>query len=49
MTSSLTLPEEIMLLTLEDETGKVEQVSFWSGRVNYKYAVAGAVLFGSGL
>ena len=44
MVYTLTLPEEIMLLTLEDETGKVECVSFWSGYVNYKHAVAGAVL-----
>ena len=44
MASTLTLPEEIMLLTLEDETGKVERVSFWTGHVNYKHAVAGAVL-----
>lgn len=44
MASLLTLPEEIMLLTLDDETGKVEHVSFWAGYVNYKHAVAGAVL-----
>lgn len=44
MASTLTLPEEIMLLTLEDETGKVERVSFWTGYVNYKHAVAGAAL-----
>ena len=44
MRSALTLPEEIMLLTLEDETGKVECVSFWAGYVGYKHAVAGAVL-----
>jgi hypothetical protein len=40
----LSLPEAMMLLTLHDETGKVELSSFWTGRVNYPMAVAGAVL-----
>ena len=40
----LTLPEAMMLLTLQDETGKVEVRSFWTGRVNYAMAVGGAVL-----